>query len=116
MPSTAAVLSLVGTASVSCSFHTPIVPQARTHLLGSCTALLALLGPSGNLDLAVVGDCGLRVIRRNGVIFASQHSRHAFNTPFQLADLDRYPSADCATSALRYNIALQPGDVICCRQ
>jgi protein phosphatase PTC7 len=111
-------LSLLVPAAPSCVLLCPatVIPyrvlQARTHLQGSCTALLALLGPSGNLDLAVVGDCGLRVIRRNDVIFASDIQEHAFDTPFQLADLDRYPSADCAASALRYNIALQRGDVI----
>jgi hypothetical protein len=50
----------------------PMSLQQRVKLAGSCTALVAVLRPNGMLDVQLVGDCGLRVIRDGEVLLATE--------------------------------------------
>jgi len=80
------------------------------HAPGTCTVALATL--EGNyLRLASLGDCGTRILRNGVVIFASKIQEHRFNQPFQLGSPRFHPS-NVPGDAHRYNVAVQPGDVI----
>jgi protein phosphatase PTC7 len=80
------------------------------HAPGTCTVALATL--EGNyLRLASLGDCGTRILRDEVVIFASKVQEHRFNQPFQLGSPRFHPS-NVPGDAHRYNVAVQPGDVI----
>jgi len=47
-------------------------PQHRVKAPGSCTALVAVLRGNGVLDVTVVGDCGLRLVRDGEVVLATE--------------------------------------------
>lgn len=53
-------------------FPPPPPLQHRVRLEGSCTALVAVVRPSGMLDVQLVGDCGLRLIRDGQVVLATE--------------------------------------------
>lgn len=52
----------------------PLMPskQHRVKAPGSCTALVAVLRGNGVLDVTVVGDCGLRLVRDGEVVLATE--------------------------------------------
>ncbi|KAK0632345.1 phosphatase 2C-like domain-containing protein [Immersiella caudata] len=52
---------------------------------GGSTAVVALLGEDGTLEVANLGDSGYILLRLNGVHAASEPQTHAFNTPYQLS-------------------------------
>jgi len=52
---------------------------------GGSTAIVGLLGESGTLEVANLGDSGFVLLRLNGVQYSSEPQTHAFNTPFQLS-------------------------------
>jgi len=52
---------------------------------GGSTAVVALLGEDGQLEVANLGDSGYILLRLNGVHACSEPQTHAFNTPFQLS-------------------------------
>ncbi|KAL4528610.1 hypothetical protein Ndes2526B_g07275 [Nannochloris sp. 'desiccata'] len=80
------------------------------HAPGTCTVALATL--EGNyLRLASLGDCGTRIVRDGVVIFASIVQEHRFNQPYQLGSPRFHPS-NVPDDAHRYNVVVQPGDVI----
>jgi hypothetical protein len=49
-----------------------VLLQHRVKLPGSCTALVAVVRPNGMLDVQMVGDCGLRLIRDGEVVLATE--------------------------------------------
>lgn len=57
----------------------------RSIPAGGSTAVVALLQPSGTLEVANLGDSGFVQLRANAVHAASTPQVHAFNTPFQLS-------------------------------
>jgi len=59
--------------------HDPAIPA------GGSTAVVALLGEDGNLEVANLGDSGYIHLRLNGVHGHSSPQTHAFNTPYQLS-------------------------------
>lgn len=65
---------------------------ANTTAFGAATALVMRLDAEGSaLDVASIGDCGLRLLRRDpctsrmSVVERTVEQAHAFNQPFQLA-------------------------------
>ncbi|PNX76935.1 putative protein phosphatase 2C 26-like protein, partial [Trifolium pratense] len=58
--------------------------HAATFSTGSATVIIAMLEKNGNLKIANVGDCGLRVIRNGQVIFSTTPQEHYFDCPYQL--------------------------------
>lgn len=46
--------------------------QASTQLAGSATACIAVLRPGGLLEVANLGDSGLRVIRQGRIVFSTE--------------------------------------------
>ncbi|XP_072981042.1 probable protein phosphatase 2C 26 isoform X1 [Typha angustifolia] len=59
--------------------------HAATSSRGSATVIIAMLEKSGTLKIANVGDCGLRVLRKGRVVFATSPQEHYFDCPFQLS-------------------------------
>lgn len=59
--------------------------HAATSSKGSATAIVAMLERDGVLKIANVGDCGLRIIRKGQIIFATCCQEHYFDCPFQLS-------------------------------
>jgi hypothetical protein len=55
-----------------CLVPPPPILQHRVRLSGSCTALVAVLRHNGMLDVQLVGDCGLRLIREGEVVLATE--------------------------------------------
>lgn len=86
--------------------------QKHTAVPGSCTALVAQLRPSSLLEVCLVGDVGLRLIRGGRVTAATEVQEHSFNTPYQLGHLGLLPGSDTAGMGLGYSLALAAGDVI----
>lgn len=52
---------------------------------GGSTAVVAVLAPSGTVEVANLGDSGVIHLRLNAVHGCSEAQTHAFNTPFQLS-------------------------------
>lgn len=50
----------------------PSRPQYRTYLKGSSTVCLALMKPNKQLEIANVGDSGVRILRNGKVIFGTE--------------------------------------------
>ncbi|XP_074591780.1 putative protein phosphatase 2C 26 [Curcuma longa] len=59
--------------------------HAATSSMGSATAIIAILEKNGILKVANVGDCGLRLIRRDQIVFATSPQDHYFDCPYQLS-------------------------------
>ncbi|KAF9665848.1 hypothetical protein SADUNF_Sadunf16G0166600 [Salix dunnii] len=59
--------------------------HAATSAVGSATVIVAMLEANGKLKIANVGDCGLRVIRGDQVIFSTSPQEHYFDCPYQLS-------------------------------
>ncbi|WIA15770.1 hypothetical protein OEZ85_002385 [Tetradesmus obliquus] len=91
---------------------TALAAQKHTAVPGSCTALVAQLRPSSLLEVCLVGDVGLRLIRGGRVTAATEVQEHSFNTPYQLGHLGLLPGSDTAGMGLGYSLALAAGDVI----
>ncbi|KAJ9520280.1 hypothetical protein QJQ45_030254, partial [Haematococcus lacustris] len=85
----------------------------QTVLAGSSTVCLAVMKPGGQLEVANLGDSGVRVIRNGQVYFASTAQQHQFNMPFQLSHPSIIESPDDADSADVTTVSIQVvGDVI----
>lgn len=82
-----------------------------TALPGAATALVACL-KEGALRVAVLGDCGFRVVRGGRVVLASDARQHSFDCPFQLASAKLGYTTDSAKDAVAYEVFLEPGDVV----
>ena len=80
------------------------------HAPGTCTVALACL-EGKYLRIASLGDCGTKVVRDGVVVFASKVQEHRFNQPYQLGS-PRYHPSNVPDDAHRYNVIVQPGDVI----
>jgi len=59
--------------------------QAAAAVPGSATFVLAAMRDGSTLDVANVGDAGVRVVRDGRVVMASEPQQHQFDMPFQLA-------------------------------
>ncbi|MEW5302347.1 MAG: hypothetical protein WDW38_000362 [Sanguina aurantia] len=86
--------------------------QNLTTMPGSSTVTLAFMREGGLLEVANVGDSGVRLLRRGRVVYASEPQQHAFNMPFQLSHPINVPGPDNADDADVAHLATQPGDVI----
>ncbi|CAK7272629.1 Protein phosphatase 2C 7 [Sporothrix epigloea] len=61
------------------------VHHDRSIRAGGSTAIVGLLSPDGDLEVANLGDSGYIQLRLNAVHAYSQPQTHAFNTPYQLS-------------------------------
>ncbi|KAJ6964891.1 hypothetical protein NC652_002959 [Populus alba x Populus x berolinensis] len=59
--------------------------HAATSAVGSATVIVAMLETNGTLKIANVGDCGLRAIRGDRIIFSTSPQEHYFDCPYQLS-------------------------------
>lgn len=64
-----------------------LLEKARTATtsIGAATVIVALLEKNGSLHGASVGDCGLRILRRGRIVFATQPQQHYFDCPYQFS-------------------------------
>ncbi|CAL5202602.1 unnamed protein product [Lathyrus oleraceus] len=83
--------------------------HAATFSTGSATVIIAMLEKNGNLKIANVGDCGLRVIRNGIVTFSTSPQEHYFDCPFQLSS-ERV--GQTYLDAMVSNVELMEGDII----
>ncbi|XP_058781994.1 probable protein phosphatase 2C 26 isoform X2 [Vicia villosa] len=83
--------------------------HAATFSTGSATVIIAMLEKNGNLKIANVGDCGLRVIRNGNVTFSTSPQEHYFDCPFQLSS-ERV--GQTYLDAMVSNVELIEGDII----
>jgi len=83
-----------------------------TVMPGSSTVCLAVMKPGGKLEVANLGDSGVRIVRNGQIIFASAAQQHMFNMPFQLSHPSIIESPDDADSADVTVLDVQPGDVV----
>ncbi|KAG1339034.1 putative protein phosphatase 2C 26 [Cocos nucifera] len=70
-----AATSSIGSATVYLFFYD----------LSDLNRIIAMLEKNGTLKIANVGDCGLRVLRKGQVIFATPPQEHYFDCPYQLS-------------------------------
>lgn len=75
--------------------------QQCTCKPGSATMVLAALQPGGQLHVANLGDCGVKVVREGHVVFETKPQQHDFNLPYQLSHPQLFPDTDTADSADR---------------
>lgn len=76
------------------------IAQETTELPGSCTACVAVLDNTHQqLQVAVVGDSAVRVIRAGQVIAATKAQDHSFNMPYQIAWPDFLADTDMVQDA-----------------
>jgi len=91
--------------------------HAATALPGAATALVATPAAPSNpeasaaLRVAVVGDCGFRLVRDGRVQLASASRQHSFDCPYQLASAKLGYNTDNVGDAVAYEVFVQPGDV-----
>jgi protein phosphatase PTC7 len=64
------------------------------------------------LEIANLGDSGLRIIRDGQIMFATKALQHGFNMPYQLGNKALIPYTDVPRSARQSTIAMQRGDVV----
>jgi len=76
--------------------------QQCTCKPGSATMVLAALQPGGQLHVANLGDCGVKVVREGRVLFETKPQQHDFNLPYQLSHPQLFPDTDTADSADRW--------------
>ncbi|KAK0526329.1 hypothetical protein OC835_005325 [Tilletia horrida] len=66
-----------------CAWHRCVRAARREGIIGSSTALVAVLR-GDELRIANVGDCVLLIIRQGDLLFRSTEQQHSFNFPVQL--------------------------------
>nr|TKS07905.1 hypothetical protein D5086_0000109450 [Populus alba] len=54
--------------------------------------IVAMLETNGTLKIANVGDCGLRAIRGDRIIFSTSPQEHYFDCPYQLSSENGWPN------------------------
>lgn len=86
--------------------------QLCTYKPGSSTMCVAVMRPSGKLQIANVGDCGVRIVRSGSIVFETAPQQHDFNLPYQLSHPRMFPQTDTADNADVYEPDVQKGDVI----
>ena len=90
--------------------------QSQVTIPGSCTVCLCSLFNDGiggaSIEVANLGDSGLRVIRNGSVVFSTRPQEHQFNMPFQLASPAVLKETDTAADADKYSFKVQEGDVV----
>ncbi|KAL9937858.1 hypothetical protein V8E36_003403 [Tilletia maclaganii] len=68
---------------IHCAWHRCVRAARREGIIGSSTALVAVLR-GDELRIANVGDCVLLIIRQGDLLFRSTEQQHSFNFPVQL--------------------------------
>jgi hypothetical protein len=59
------------------------------------------------LEVLVLGDAGLRVVRRGTMVYVSRIQEHDFNMPFQMAWPDFIPETDTPKDAIVGRLSVQ---------
>jgi protein phosphatase PTC7 len=70
------------------------------------------LRSDSTLEIANLGDSGLRIVRNGHIAFATDPLQHGFNMPFQLGNKNLIPYTDVPQSSLHSVVSVLPGDVI----
>lgn len=83
-----------------------------TVMPGSSTVCIAVMKPGGKMQVANLGDSGVRVVRDGRVVFASTAQQHMFNMPYQLSHPSIIQSPDDADSADVTVLDIKVGDII----
>jgi protein phosphatase PTC7 len=65
-----------------------------------------------NLEIANLGDSGLRIVRDGSIAYATDSLQHGFNMPFQLGNKNLIPYTDVPKSSLQSVVPVLPGDII----
>lgn len=88
-----------------------VYAQNRALVLGSSTACVAVMKGFSTLEIANLGDSGLRILRDGKIIFATKVQEHDFNTPFQLTH-PNLAAGDSATDADVYEVDVEDDDIV----
>ncbi|CAL9196288.1 probable protein phosphatase 2C 26 isoform X1 [Musa acuminata AAA Group] len=83
--------------------------HAATSSVGSATVIIAMLEKDATLKVANVGDCGLRLIRRGQVVFATSPQEHYFDCPYQLSS---EKIGQTYQDAMVCTVELMEGDIV----
>ncbi|XP_057548328.1 probable protein phosphatase 2C 1 [Amaranthus tricolor] len=83
--------------------------HAATSSVGSATVIIAMMETNGILNIANVGDCGLRVIRKGQVMFSTCPQEHYFDCPYQLSSQS---SGQTYLDAMVSSVKLKEGDIV----
>lgn len=86
------------------------VAASRMRVLGSSTALVALLSGGSTLRVANLGDSGLMVLRGDAVVLRTKAQTTGFNRPLQIA-APGVPGSAAGLADL-YSAELRCGDVL----
>lgn len=79
---------------------------------GSATTAIAVVKPTGILEVVNLGDCGVRVIRGSKCVFHTEPMYHEFNMPFQLGNPIILAETDWPCHAETYSFELRDGDLV----
>jgi len=80
-----------------------------TDVRGSSTACVLVLNGS-RLFASNLGDSGFLIVRSGEVVMHTEQQQHSFNFPYQIGSSDAM--GDSPTSAERYEVEVQEGDVL----
>ncbi|XP_065034790.1 probable protein phosphatase 2C 1 isoform X3 [Musa acuminata AAA Group] len=72
-------------------------------------SIIAMLEKDATLKVANVGDCGLRLIRRGQVVFATSPQEHYFDCPYQLSS---EKIGQTYQDAMVCTVELMEGDIV----
>lgn len=74
--------------------------------------MICRLRDDSTMEVANLGDSGLRVVRDGEIAFATDSLQHGFNMPFQLGNRTLIPYTDVPKSSLQSVVPVQPGDIV----
>lgn len=105
-----AVMALDGELIGNCPRQLLAKAHEATSAIGAATAIVAILEREGGvLHIANLGDCGLRLVRKGSIVFATSTQQHYFDCPYQFSS---EPGAQTSVDAMVYKVELLPGDII----
>lgn len=81
---------------------------ARAAIVGTSTALVLVLEPSGVLRMINVGDSVCMVVRGAQLLYRTNEQQHSFNCPFQLGT----NSFDKPSMGEHHSCAVAEGDIV----
>jgi protein phosphatase PTC7 len=85
---------------------------AYSPAIGAMFCRLCRLRSDSTLEIANLGDSGMRIVRDGQIAFATESLQHGFNMPFQLGNKNLIPYTDVPKSSLQSMVSVRPGDVI----
>lgn len=79
----------------------------KEKTLGGCPAAVVTIRREGRASVLNLGDCGVRVLRGDKLLYQSQQQQHSFNCPFQLP-------TDLPSAGEQYMFDVEEKDIFLC--